>query len=127
MTNWTPDSPEAPKHLFVGLTVNPNDVLSGAMFLKNAVENWPDVSNVMISMEGFDDDPRELDQIPEAATALCVFGTIIGPSLIKRLHPEHAALVMVCMGWGSRSGRDFIIHPPLDALPHGRPLVRSLP
>lgn len=125
MAKWTPDSPEAPKHLFVGLTADPNDVSSGATFLKNAVEKWPDIANVMIAMDGFDKDPRELDQIPEAATALCVFGTIIGPALIKRLHPEHAALVMVCMGWGSRSGRNFVLHPPLDALPHGWPLVRS--
>ena len=117
-----PDVRDA-KVVIINFSTSPDDVLSAADAVKAYLDERPDFDGFLLAVDGFGNDTRELDQIPEAATAICIFGTIIGQRGIVAFEPEHAALIMVCMGFGSRSGNKLVLHPPLDALQHGRPLV----
>ena len=71
-----------------------------------AVELAPDI-RLLFGVSGCKDDPRELDQIPEAQLTLATFFANLSSTAFRRLDIEHRALIAVALGYGSRSGEEL--------------------
>ena len=120
-----PPSTHNAQAIFINFSTCSADVLSAAKSVNAYLDYRPQFKGFWLMVDGFDEDPRELDQIPEAARAISEFGAMIGWRGVKAFSPEGGAMICVCMGWGSRVGMSLYIHPPLADLEPGRPLLRT--
>lgn len=86
--------------------------LNAARMARELLEINPD-AEAMIAVSGFDDDPRELDNIPEACVIMKAFGDAVGWRYLVRFEPVIVGLVLIAMGNNEahRDGDNIIIHP----------------
>jgi hypothetical protein len=69
-------------------------------------------ADALMAVSGFDDDSRELDQIPEACEMMRAFGDTLGTKYLCRFDPAGIALVLIAMNSGAcRVGYQLVISP----------------
>lgn len=73
-----------------------------------AVKHDPKV-NLIFSIAGFDDDPRELDEIPEGRASLKALVERLENAAFLRFEPAQRAMMLVGAGIGYRRGAQFIV------------------
>lgn len=82
--------------------------------LARVMQRWPD-ARVQFALPGFDEDPRELVDIPEARRFLRQMGETLAlyserpGQLITRLDYGNVAILAVCMGIVPRSA--YVVEP----------------
>ena len=86
--------------------------LNAARMARGLLEDNHD-AEAIIAVSGFDDDDRELDQIPEACAIMKAFGDAVGWKYLARFEPVIVGLVLIAMGNNEahRDGDNIIIHP----------------
>lgn len=86
--------------------------LNAARMARELLDINPD-AEAMIAVSGFDDDPRELDNIPEACAIMKAFGDAVGWKYLARFEPIIVGIVLIAMGndEAHRNGEHIIIHP----------------
>lgn len=78
------------------------------------VKQWLDLNPTtpaMMAVSGFDNDGRELDQIPEACRMMRMFGDELGSKYLCRFDSATVGLVLLAMGDNSamRVGWEIVI------------------
>lgn len=123
--NGLPPNARSLERLVIQFSIDPDEVMSAAGAVNGYLTFRPDFKGFMLSVDGYDDDPRELDEIPEAAKAIADFAKMIQWRGIKAFISEHYALICVCLGLGSRVGMKLYLNPPLGKLEPGHPWLEA--
>lgn len=90
-------------------------VKKAAEMLDWAIQQYPDLQGVILSLNGYDSDARELDEIPEARRTLSELAKAIGANGVARFKKEHAYLLFICLGLGGRlPGGLLWVHPDVE-------------
>lgn len=78
-----------------------------ALTANQVVEKYPR-ARLMLSIDGFDNDPRELDQIPEGLLSLKTVFSHLHRDTFFRFERDHRALLLLGAGFAVRSGGDIL-------------------